>query len=947
MQQDYYQILGVSRDATVTEIKKAYKKLVFKYHPDRNRDNLEEAEAVMKEVNIAYEVLSDENKRAEYDRNFNSTSSNYSSSNSGDLSFKIGSRTINYNRDMKLFTAIKRSFDKTAMATGSAYQKVYLGLENLDNFHEKGYNLGAVLILASLNEAVKMCAEVDRYDINVDRFLELDVDNIISKPWTEAFMAVDEQYIEIQSTVLSEEERRELRKNSRAKMVGAGFGLKNAVIASMEAGAVNLATGAIHSIFNSIGNAFTRASANNKKKAIYNNEKIFMILKDGLEASIRGISIVLAYKVFNLYPFEKDIHSALAIVDNLKANRIPKNRVVNAILDALEIYPFEHSLYDKGKQYLHGTDLKVLNDMAEFFGINEQRKSCIEQYLSFAETYKENNNMESALKWYERAANLNSLKALRFLGKHYLEEESERAINYLKKAADLGDIESIYELGNYYYYEDENKEAVYYFEQVIRRAGKNTEYYNEAAECLGECYFYGYDGVKQDYERAYELLLPLTTGKSKSSSAQFMVAECYFNGWGIKKDINKAIELYTEAAQDDDEDAQLFLAKYYCEGTHKDYAKAIPLLKNLVEEDNDTAKMYLAKCYFNGYGVEKDCEEAVDLLEDIADLDDIREDKELAYNLARCYYEGIGTDTNYEDAVYLLESAAKQGDNKAQYYLGMSYYKLNNMKESIYWLSKSASTNNSFAQYQMALFYFDGNGVERDYTKAFDIFSRLIHQNHKGIAYYLGQCYLKGLGTEKNYVEAVRLLKIADNEGNVQAAYDLGCCYYDGHGVNQNYVEAIKYFTKSAKANDKNSWYMLAVCYEKGIGVKQSAENAFKFYYKAANLGHNDAVFAVGRCYENAIGTEKNIIEAIKYYETAGKAGNNLALKQLKLLTEQKSVQKEVNKYNKAVEKEIKAEEKAAKREEQKNSIKEGCSTGCGCLIWIIILYFIYKWLFD
>ena len=299
MQQDYYQILGVSRDATITEIKKAYKKLVFKYHPDRNRDNLEEAEAVMKEVNIAYEVLSDENKRAEYDRNFYSTSSNYSSSNFGDLSFKISSRTINYNQDMKLFASIKKGFNELALKNGSEFHKIYVSCGNLDKFHECGYDLGVILILTDLNVAVKMCTEVGRYDINVERFLKLDTENMISKPWTEAFIAIDEQYIEIQSMVLSEEERRELRKNSRAKMVGAGFGLKNAVIASMEAGAVNLATGALHTIFNSIGNAFTRASANNKKKAIYNNEEVFMFLKNGLEDSVHGIGLVLAYKVFN------------------------------------------------------------------------------------------------------------------------------------------------------------------------------------------------------------------------------------------------------------------------------------------------------------------------------------------------------------------------------------------------------------------------------------------------------------------------------------------------------------------------------------------------------------------------------------------------------------------------------------------------------------------------
>ena len=65
---DYYEVLGVSKDATPEEIKKAYKKMVLKYHPDRNKDNKEEAREKSKEVNEAYEVLSDQKKRAEYDQ---------------------------------------------------------------------------------------------------------------------------------------------------------------------------------------------------------------------------------------------------------------------------------------------------------------------------------------------------------------------------------------------------------------------------------------------------------------------------------------------------------------------------------------------------------------------------------------------------------------------------------------------------------------------------------------------------------------------------------------------------------------------------------------------------------------------------------------------------------------------------------------------------------------
>ena len=64
---DFYEILGISRSATDTEIKKAYRKMAMKYHPDRNPDN-KQAEEQFKEVQKAYEILSDAKKKAAYDQ---------------------------------------------------------------------------------------------------------------------------------------------------------------------------------------------------------------------------------------------------------------------------------------------------------------------------------------------------------------------------------------------------------------------------------------------------------------------------------------------------------------------------------------------------------------------------------------------------------------------------------------------------------------------------------------------------------------------------------------------------------------------------------------------------------------------------------------------------------------------------------------------------------------
>ena len=78
-QKEYYQVLGVSEQASFDEIKKAYRKLAVKHHPDKNPTNTKEAEKKFKEISEAYYVLSDDKRRAQYDqmRKFGGATENF------------------------------------------------------------------------------------------------------------------------------------------------------------------------------------------------------------------------------------------------------------------------------------------------------------------------------------------------------------------------------------------------------------------------------------------------------------------------------------------------------------------------------------------------------------------------------------------------------------------------------------------------------------------------------------------------------------------------------------------------------------------------------------------------------------------------------------------------------------------------------------------------------
>lgn len=138
---DYYEVLGVSKNASPEEIKKSYRKLAMQYHPDQNKDN-PEAQAKFVELNEAYDILKDEQKKAAYDR-FGHSAFGSSGSSRGNQGFGgFGSQGF-HNAD---FSDIFGDFFSDMMSGGGRRQKP----QNQSRGADLKYNL-----VISLEEAFR------------------------------------------------------------------------------------------------------------------------------------------------------------------------------------------------------------------------------------------------------------------------------------------------------------------------------------------------------------------------------------------------------------------------------------------------------------------------------------------------------------------------------------------------------------------------------------------------------------------------------------------------------------------------------------------------------------------------------------------------------------------------------------------------------------------------
>lgn len=190
----------------------------------------------------------------------------------------------------------------------------------------------------------------------------------------EVLQEIQSQYQEILKHQEGMRTYREVRKNSRGRLVGGGFGISGAAKGIVTAGAVNATAGMIHSLGNAIGNMGSAISASNAKDRLFNSG-IVSHLKYAIQEDILGVHFVAIDVIFartgeQIIKFtpENEAHTN-KIYDDLEQSRIPPSNERTALIQMLQTYPFKRNYYELAVR-LCPDRLDDLREFATFFQYN-------------------------------------------------------------------------------------------------------------------------------------------------------------------------------------------------------------------------------------------------------------------------------------------------------------------------------------------------------------------------------------------------------------------------------------------------------------------------------------------------------------------------------------------------------------------------------------------------
>ena len=320
-------------------------------------------------------------------------------------------------------------------------------------------------------------------------------------------------------------------------------------------------------------------------------------------------------------------------------------------------------------------------------------------------------------------------------------------------------------------------------------------------------------------DKAIELYKDCAENDSDSFS-MFRLGSIYFNGNGVEKNTVLGLQYLNHAAKSGNKYAKITLAGIYSNGDNEfyDMAKAIRLYKDCAENENepDPFSMYrLGAIYLKGKGVEKDIELGLHYLNNaIAGGNSFAK-----VTLANFYADSTHDMYDIAKAIQLYKDCAENEDEPdpfSMYKLGSIYIKGNGVEKNIelglHYLNNAIDGGNSFAKVTLADFYADSTHSRYNITKAIQLYKDCIKNDSDSYSMSrLGSIYLFGHGVDKDEALGLKYLNDAVANGNEHAKKTIEFYNNMKHSMAISASFSLAYHFLSALSDRRNQNHLLLI----------------------------------------------------------------------------------------------------------------------------------------
>ena len=293
---------------------------------------------------------------------------------------------IRITRERSIYNELKKWYEQLACSAVNSFIEFYGSYKNCYDILEKAPVDFQKSIAIIIDDIKNTLIQSGQYDWDYATIYEYAAASGCSDEFNERLDAVAEQVISINNDVALQKQYRQQRKDNRGRWQGGTFGGNaiNAVSHQMDIAAMNMASGAAHSIANAAGNFMTELQAESDLKALFEDEDVKLLLIEGVYLSSLSMMLVFIKLVGMDYDWgivdENDSNKAQRLINNLKSGSIHDEDVPGICKEVIALDPYNLEIYE----YLfskYGDD-GSLNTLADYFDIegfaNTKDKQALE-----------------------------------------------------------------------------------------------------------------------------------------------------------------------------------------------------------------------------------------------------------------------------------------------------------------------------------------------------------------------------------------------------------------------------------------------------------------------------------------------------------------------------------------------------------------------------------------